>query len=433
MAVKKKQSKDIRVDSYQEIFLNVGTAGDPFNYGGIGRPKMLTRMALERVYAADGIGRRIVDIVPEEMFRTGFDIEGVPDMRYIRSRWDELNATNKLIDALCWDRLYGGAIIVMGIDDGSASLDAPAGDGEVTFLRVYDRHQVTRYATDMDPNSPTFGETLIYEIHPVGGTMYRVHASRCIIFDGQRVPDHIRQHNDGWGASILQGVTGALKDFGISHQMATSLLSRKQQGVWKVNDLSSMCRDTVGKRILKERLNQVDMTRSNNNSIALDAATEDYVLLTGDLNGVTDVIQEKKSLLFMITGIHESILSGENVSGINANENTALASFHQLVGRAQVDIGRPAIERIVSRMIPNINDWKITFNPLAIETASQRADRILKESQADKNYRDAEILDDDEIRDTMRKRGDYQIKDGAPTITETSGNTPEDDERILNG
>lgn len=192
-----------------------------------------------------------------------------------------------------------------------------------------------------------------------------------------------------------------------------------------------MCRDREGKGILRERLNQVDMTRSNNNSIALDADSETYTLLNGDLSGVTDVIGEKKNLLTMLTGIHESILTGENVSGINANENTALASFHQLISRQQVDKGRPVVEKIISRMNITADDWKIVFNPLAVETDAQIADRLQKEADADTKYEAAQILDSDEIRDTLRKRGHYVMKDGAADIKETQ-NTPEQDEKILN-
>jgi len=424
-----------RFDSYQEIFLNINTSGDPFNYGGIGRAKILGRVELERIYMADGVGKRIVDIVPEECFRGGFTVEGAKNMDEIKSRWDAMDASNKLTDAMCWARLFGGAVVVMGINDGSGEMDTPAGEGEVEFLRVYDRYSVRTIETEQNALLSNYGEPTIYEVSPIAGSLpYKVHASRVIIFDGERVPDRIRSRNGGWGASILQGITGALHDFGIAHQMATSLLARKQQGVWAINDLSKMCQDRIGKQVLRERLNQVDMTRSNNNSIALDAQTETYELLNGDLSGVTDVIGEKKSLITMLSGIHESILTGENVSGINANENTALASFHQLVNRAQVDVARPAIERILMRMGIAESEWKITFNPLSVESEAQRADRMQKQSQADSAYLQEQVLDEDEVRDTLRKRGDYQMKEGKPSIDESrqQSNTPEQDEAILN-
>ena len=425
-----------RLDSYQEIFLNVNTAGDPFNYGGVGRARLLSRVELERIYLSDGVGKRIVDIVPEEAFRSGFTVEGADDMKEIRSRWDAIDASNKLTDAMCWARLFGGSLVVMGLDDGSVDMETEAGDGEIEFLRVYDRHSVRSYATEGNPMLSNYGQTTIYEVTPEnGGTPYRVHASRTILFDGERLPERVRKRNGGWGASVLQGLTGALVDFGVSHQMATSLLARKQQGVWKINDLSMMCKDKLGKGVLRERLNQVDMTRGNNNSIALDAQTEDYVLLNGDLTGVTDVIDEKKSLITMLSGIHESILTGENVSGINANENTALASFHQLVNRCQVDVARPAIEIILGRLgMAADKDWKIVFNPLSVESEAQRADRMQKQAQADQIYLQAQALDEDEIRDTLRKRGDYEMKPGNPDIdpNRQQNNTPEQDEAILN-
>lgn len=436
MATKKKTEAakaapaDPRLDSYQEIFLNIGTGGDPFNYGGIGQARVMRRPELERIYMSDGVGRRIVDIVPEEMFRNGFTIEGIDNMDEIKSKWDEIDANNKLIDAMVWARLFGGSLIVMGIDDGSGDMAIAAGEGEIDFLRVYDRYSVQVVEREQNSLLKNFGEPTLWEITPLVGPSYRVHASRCIVFDGERVPERVRQRNNGWGASVLQCLAGALKDFGVSHQMATSLLARKQQGVWGIKDLSMMCRDRDGKVILKERLNQVDMTRGNNNSIALDADSETYTLLNGDLSGVTDVIGEKKGLLSMLTGIHESILTGENVSGINANENTALASFHQLIARAQVDVARPAVEILLSRMGITEADWKIVFNPLSVESDAAKADRLQKEADADTKYEEAQILDNNEIRDTLRKRGHYVMKDGAADIKEPE-TTPEQDEEIL--
>lgn len=420
-----------RADSYQEIFLNVGTFGDPTGHGGTGRSRLMRRTELDSIFIADGIGRRIVEIVPEEMFRNGFEVEGIDDMALIRSRWDEIDATNKLIEAFVWAALYGGSMVIMGIDDGG-TLEDEAGEGDIEFLRVYDRYQVSPYLYEDNPMLSNYGQVVYWQISPVSGTPYFVHASRCYIIDGDRLPERMRKNNNGWGASCLQGVAGALKDFGITHQMATSLLARKQQGIWKIQDLSQLCQDKIGKGVLKERLNQVDMSRGNNNTISLDAATEDYVLLQGDLGGVTDVIQEKKGVIMMVTGIHESILTGENVSGINANENTALASFHQLIERKRTDKARPAVEAILRRMIKGVDSWKIKFNPLSIESGAQKSDRMQKESAADTAYVQDQILDEDEIRDTLRKRGDYVMKAGsakpkAPTTT------PEEDEEIING
>lgn len=420
-----------RLDSYAEVFLNIGTGGDPFNYGGLGRPRIASRVELERIYMSDGIGRRIIDIIPEEVFGSGFTIQGVDNMDEIRSQWDAIDATNKLIDAYAWARLFGGSLVIMGIDDGQP-LEDSAGDGEITFLRVYDRYSVMPDTVEENPLLPNFGKPLTWKINPGNGMQeYIVHDSRCIIFDGERIPDRQRQRNNGWGGSVLQTLMGALKDLGVAHQMATSLLCRKQQGVWKIKGLAEMIRDKIGKAAIKERLNQVDMTRGNNNSIGLDAESEEYELLQGDLSGVPEIIKTKITLLTMLSGLHESILTGENVGGNNRSENTALASFHKLINRGQVDVGRPAIERIISRMNISVPEWKIVFDPLSEETDAERADRLQKEATADATYETAQILDSDEIRDTLRKRGDYVMKENNPEIVKPES-TNQSDEELLN-
>lgn len=424
-------SNQDRGDSYREVFLNVGNAGDPTAYKSAATSRPLMKFQLDRIFMGDGVGRRIVEIVPEEMFRAGFNVEGVDDMKEIRSKWDALNANQMLTDATVWDRLYGGALVVFGLDDGR-SFEDEAGEGEVKFIRVYDRYEVSPYLYNEDPNSDAFGEVEYWQVNAQFTGSYYVHRSRCIALRGRRLSNEMRRRQNGWGASALQGVSDALADFGLSHQMATSLLARKQQGVWKIKDLAEMLQDRIGKSLVKERQAEVDMSRSINNSIALDSLTEEYELLNGDLGGVTDVMGEKKSVLMMVTGIHESILTGENVSGINANENTALATFHQLVERAQIEKARPVMEYIIERMIPNQGNWAIQFNPLAVESDQQRAERVAKESEADERYITNQLLDDEEIRDTLRKRGDYVMKDG-PAKIRPPETTPEEDEDLING
>ncbi|KJP58459.1 hypothetical protein SR71_08420 [Klebsiella aerogenes] len=409
----KKIDKKMNMDSYQNVFMNIGTAGDRSAYSKIRFAHLLNRSTLDNIYIGDGLGRRIVDVVADEMFRAGFTVDGASNQPDIMSRWDELNLTQHYTDAIAWSRLYGGSLILFGVNDGG-DLTSPLVEGELEFVRVYDRHQVQPSLRDINPESRTYGEVIQYQINPISGTPYYVHASRCHIFDGERLPNQIRHQNKGWGASCLQGIYEALIDFGMSHKHATSLLERKQQGVWSAADLADLCKDGEGRDAVQARLNMVDMTRSNGNTIGVDATTEKYELLNGSLEGVVDVQDRKKQLICALTGIPESVLFGTRPSGMNADDSEVPESWKQLIGRKQKDEARPAIEKAVS-LLTSDKTWTIKFNPLSVPTEKEMAETANQWSQADERYSQLGWVSNDEGIATLKSRGGYvypEVSDG---------------------
>ncbi|MFK3708663.1 DUF1073 domain-containing protein [Klebsiella sp. NPDC088457] len=402
-----RQQKKIekRLDSYQNVFMNIGTGGDRSAYSKIRFSHLLNRATLDNIYIGDGLGRRIVDIVADEMFRAGFSVEGASDQPKIMSRWDELNLTQHFTDAVAWSRLYGGSLILFGVNDGG-DLTSEIGHGELEFVRVYDRYQVQPFLRDVNPESRTYGEVIQYQISPISGTPYYVHASRCHIFDGERLPNQIRHQNQGWGASCLQGIYDALTDFGMSHKHATSLLERKQQGVWSAADLAELCSDGEGREAVQARLNMVDMTRSIGNTIGVDARTEKYELLNGDLSGVTDLQDRKQLRISALTGIDEQILFTKTPTGQGADKTTVPESWKQLIGRKQKDEARPAIEKAVSYLTTDAT-WTIKFNPLSVPSDKERAETANQWAQADERYSQLGWVSNDEGVATLKARGGY--------------------------
>ena len=408
--IKKQNQVQVRADSYQNVFMNVGTSGDRSAYSRISNAYLLPEMTLTNIYLGDGLGRRIVDIVADEMYRAGFSVEGVSNMPAITSMWDELNLTQQFTDATAWARLYGGSLMLFGVNDGR-SLEDDKGNGELEFTRVYDRYQVAPWKTNINPYSKKFGEVEIYQINPVSGTTYYVHASRCHVFEGERLPNRIRHQNQGWGASCLQGIYDALIDFGMSHRNSTSLLERKQQGVWSAEDLADLCRDGEGRESVRARLNMVDMTRSIGNTIGIDAKTETYELLNGDLTGVTDVQDRKMLRISALTGIDEQILFTKTPTGQGADKVSIPESWKQLIGRKQKDEARPAIEKALSFMT-KADQWNITFNPLSMPSNKETAETNKLQAEADERYVDVGAVSQTELRNTLLKRGAYVMGSG---------------------
>lgn len=407
---KKVDKRSFNNDGYHNNFMNSGNAGDRSSFSRVSNAYLLQRTTLDNIYLGDGIGRQIVDKVADECLRAGFSINGISNDTEIQSQWDELNLTQHVTDALAWSRLYGGSVIVLGVNDRNLLQD-PLIDGELEYVRVYDRYQVNPHLRDVNPENSTYGQIIQYQVSPEGGEPYYIHASRLIVIDGERIPNQIRRNNNGWGASCLQGIYNALVDYGMSHRHATSLLERKQQAVWKYKNLAEVCDDDEGTGIAKSRMALVDMMRGINNMVGIDADNEEYELMQGDLSGVTDIQNEKKRLICAMTGIPESILFGTLPSGLSASESDVPESWKQLIGRKQKEEVRPVVERLVS-LLTDEKTWTIKFNPLTVPSDKEQAETDQAQSAADNVYVDTGALSQSELRETLRRRGRYVLTEG---------------------
>ncbi len=201
-----------RNDSYLNALIPRSIRGRMSNYSADLRngAGLFPQPILSAQYMLNGFARTICDKPAEEMTRAGFDIVGMDEdlAQGIKARLEELNATKAFNEAIKWRRAFGGGLIVLGIRDGGGLEDEVNEDGvtDIEFMRVYDRFEAIPESRYEDPSHIKFGEIEIWQISPkiVNGQTYKVHESRCLIFDGESVTNETRASNDGWGSSVIQ-------------------------------------------------------------------------------------------------------------------------------------------------------------------------------------------------------------------------------------
>ncbi|EDV3179124.1 DUF1073 domain-containing protein [Salmonella enterica subsp. arizonae] len=386
-------------DGYEEIF---GSKGGSFKPNAFYMTKAAFK-TLSQFYEEDGMARRIVDVIPEEMVTPGFKVDGVKDEKAFKSRWDELRLNSKIIDALSWSRLFGGAAIIAIVAD-NRMLKSPVKPGtQLEDIRVYDRYQITIQERETNARSVRYGEPKIYKISPGGDIPeFFVHYSRVCVIDGERVSNESRSQNDGWGASVLnKRLIEAIVDYNYCQELATQLLRRKQQAVWKAKDLTLMCDDEEGRYAARLRLAQVDDESGVGKAIGIDAEDEEYTILNSDVSGVPEFLQEKIDRIVSLTGIHEIILKNKNTGGVSASQNTALETFYKLIDRKRGEDYRPVLEFILPFMITE-EEWSIEFEPLSVPSDKDKADIMSKNVESIVKLKSDQTIDLKEARETLR-------------------------------
>src|SRR5690606_31523474 len=187
----------------------------------------MQEMDAENLYAADDNAAKIVDKLPEEAVRKWITLEvGDADLAAtIEDYVDQKNIPAHVEHAWKWGRLYGGAAILINVDDGM-EMRKPLNlrsIRKVLGFTVLSRWELVPQRRDTDIASPTFGEPLTYTLTPRRGTGMRsafheeIHRSRLVIFDGVPLPMRLEQHNHGWGDSVLTRPKDAIRNYAASH------------------------------------------------------------------------------------------------------------------------------------------------------------------------------------------------------------------------
>lgn len=403
------KTKLVKADGYNEIFKGEQRVETPFYMqGGVAKQSLAT------FYERDGMAKRIIDVIPEDMVTPGFNVDGVKDEAALRSLWDEKKLNAKIIDALCWSRLFGGSAIVAVINDGRM-LKSPVKEGApLEDIRVYDRFQIRVEKRETNARSVRYGEPVLYTIMP-GGEIpeYQVHYTRICIIDGERLPNEQRRKNDGWGASVLnKKLIEAIHDYNYCEELATQLLRRKQQAVWKAKGLADLCDDEEGVSAARLRLAQVDDEGGVGRAIGIDATDEEYEVLNSDISGVDTFLEKKMDRIVSLTGIHEIILKNKNTGGVSASQNTALDTYHKLIERKRKEDYKPILEFLLPFMIAE-QEWSISFDPLSVPSDKDQAEILNKNIDSISKAIEGQFMDVEEGRDTLRSIApSLKLKDG---------------------
>lgn len=429
--------KAIKMDDYNQIF-----------NGGAGYASTVAMIAstfgnmsqVEEFYHSNGLAKRIVDVIPEEMVSPGFQLNGVSDNTKFQSEWDGLKLEPQITDALCWARLYGGSYVLAMVNDGRMLTSAAKRGKPLESIVVYDYDSVSVAEEEKNPRSPRFGKPKMYTVKPLnGGSDFNVHYTRMHYIDGERVTNKVRKLNKGAGGTVLnKSMIEAILDYDYSEYLATQLLKRKQQGVWKAKGLALICDDREGEYAARLRMAQVDANSGVGNTIGIDADDEEYTVINSDISGIPEFLSAKMDRIVALSGIHEIVLKNKNTGGVSASQNTALQTFYKLVERKRNDDYKPLLEFLLQFIVTE-EDFSVEFEPLSLPTDSEKADIFKKNAEAVQGLVSDQVIDANEARDTLsamvpelKLKGNAPEQKQIPDRTSGSGKTKTQSTQILN-
>ena len=364
---------------------------------------------LGELYRADGLTKRIIEVVASDMMREGWQIEGDGE-DLIAGKLEELNGYAKLTELIQLSRLYGGAIIVLGIADGRA-LDEPVNlDNiqDIKWMRLFDRYQTNIDTTCIcvDLNNENYAHPDFYQVNDYRtGATFIVHHSRVLRMDWSMLTPRQANWNQGWGDSVILSIYSELKNYGAAFANTSTIMQDFVTGLLKIPGLSQSIVSSCGEQALYDRLNLSNITRGTANTYVIDAL-EDYQKLTTNVAGLSDLLDRFMLSVSSVTGIPVTLLFGRAPSGMNATGEADTRNYYDMIKQYQEFKLKPVLEKLITYIMASKNgplggvirdNWNIQFTPLWQVTEEQEAITKKITAETDAIYIDRGVLDSNEV------------------------------------
>lgn len=435
---KPREKAEYREDGYKNLLNKYGTQKDISEQYRFESSGAVTDVELTINYEENGLFTKIIDLPADDAVSSGFSYgtNNVDLENFINDSLEELDFEEKAATALKWSRLYGGALMVVVVDDGGGLEDPVNWDNirGVDELIVFEKPLVQPDYNSIyqcKPNSKgvsKFGKPEFYDISPRYGSQFKVHESRCLLFRNGILPSYsTRMEYQFFGIPEYVKVHKALQEAVTAHGNGVRLLDRAIQAIYKMKDLAALLATEDGEETVLRRLEIIDMAKGILNSIAIDSEGEDYDFKSITFSGIKDIIDSTCNMLSAVTDIPQTKLFGRSPAGENATGESDMENYYKFVGRIQKLSLKGNLRTLIDMILAaglakgefdEIPDYKLQFNPLwslsdaeqaAVDQAKAAAE--LTKAQTAQIYVEMQALDASEVRSRLAESGEFTIND----------------------
>lgn len=430
----KKAKPVLREDGWKNVLTGLGDMMRDKREGADVSLRLISYKKLMELYRSSDLAARIVDLPAQEMTREGFDVRVEGDeesAEMFGAAMDDLDVDCKLLESLKMSRLYGGAAILVGANDGSADLSQPLNEKAIVsidFLTVFDPWECRPISYYDNPATKEFGTPEFYQITPnsVGigiDVLQRVHASRIIRFS-EPIASRLQLRNtangisQGWGDSVLIRCAPLLRDYDQSWAGIGALMQDFAQSIYKIQGLAQALladKDSV----IKKRMMTIDMSRSLIKAVLLDKDGEDFERKSTAMSGIPETMDRFAIRLAAAAQIPVTVLFGQSPAGLNATGASDIRFFYDSVRAQQKRVLLPALTRLVKLLMAakkgptkgtEPEEWGIQFRTLWQMTDPEKAEVRLKMAQVDRAYLDMGVVSTADIGESRFGGDEYSIE-----------------------
>jgi uncharacterized protein len=397
----------------------------------VGSKAILSEGELEALYV-HGIPRRYVDAISDEILRHRSTIKLGGDEQanandLIATFEEYLKATqfhHAFAEVVKLQRLYGGAGLVLLIDDGQSE-EEPVDPARIRAVRGYvplSRHElIPEDFSITDYTKPShYRITTAQRLTADQQGQYvnvRIHSSRVARFDGLYLPWNVRVRNTGWGLPVLQLVWEAYKRYETAMSGLESMTTDSDLFVHKIPGLFNRIA-SGNESDLRKRLEANNLSRSVYGGMVVDTE-EELSFLNRALSNIASATDPFVKDLQAATGWPASILMGDSPGGLGKEGRFEERVWASLVEQWRELYCRTAVTEVFTYILASREGptqgrppqkWSVEFPSIFTETNSEKAAVRLQVAQVDAEYLNLGVLNALEVRQARFGGTEYSIE-----------------------
>lgn len=391
---------------------------------------LLSEAELESLYTS-GIPRRYVDAIGDEILRHVPTIslggDAASDNADMVTAFEQFLQASQfhfaLSEVIKLQRLYGGAGLVLLIDDGLQP-EEPVDTNRIRAIRGYiplSRHElIPEDYSITDYSRPShYRITTSQRITPEQTSGYvnlKIHHTRVARFDGLYLPWNLRSRNTGWGQSVLQLIWESFKRYETAMSGLESMTSDADVFVHKIPGLFN--RIAAGNETdLRKRLEANNLSRSVYGGMVVDTE-EDVSFINRALTNIATAADPFVKDLQASTGWPASILMGDSPGGLGKEGRFEERMWASLVEQWQEVYCRTPITEVFTYIFSSREgptrgripeSWSVKFPSIFTQTDKEKVELMQLKAASDIQYLQYGVLNAIEVRESRFSGTEYSI------------------------
>ncbi len=421
-----------KLDGWMNVLTGLGMKNRDKKMSSTLEFEVMSKGDAEVLYAGEDTAEKIVDVLPEDMTRVGWNLAINEDQERgtkVLEELEKLGYEDKIRMALKQARLYGGSAILLGVDDGMKP-DEPldlARVKKLKWIQVLNRHDLNPARIDYKVSSPTFKKPIMYRLNAFASTTedqnaenandeyIDIHASRLIIFDGATLPEQLYITNNYWHDSVLNKAKSTITGYATAYENIYSIIQDFIQGIFKIKNLTNYIANGKDDLVTK-RLQLVDAKRSMIKSIVVDADGEEFTRDVANLGGLPAVVDKLEKRLTQVGNMPHTKMMGEGAAGtLGGGGESELKEWYDYVDRKRKKDLKPKL--ITLTQVANVAHGGKPDDVLDFEFESLwtlpdqvKADIRQKMSAADSAYITNNVLTPEEVAKSRFGKDQYSVE-----------------------
>lgn len=322
---------------------------------------------LTYAYVIHGPLRTLVDQPVYDAFRGGVTVESdevsPEELEDLNKLIKETKVIKKVIDALRWDRLFGGAGIIVNTNQDfkkPLNINSIKDTTKIDFIAA-DRWELAGAGTNY-----LQGEYFSY----YGKS---VHISRVSKIVGENAPSLARQRLQGWGMSSIECVIREISAYMKNNNVIFELLDEAKIDIWKIKGFNSQVLSQMAAGKTSRRIQMATLMKNYLNAITLDKE-DDYEQKQMSFTGLSEMLEQIRIGIAAAVRMPMAKIFGLASKGFASGEDD-IENYNAIV-EGQRDKAEEVLEMVIPILMMKQwgfvpDDWKIEWKPLRVLSAEQ--------------------------------------------------------------